>query len=62
VLEEHAMAFDHYDLLLAAVRTGKVLPPARPLLKLVRRCMSWLEGIALRLEKSDAVFGRFHQR
>ncbi|MBK9200964.1 MAG: NUDIX hydrolase [Candidatus Obscuribacter sp.] len=62
VLEERAMAFDHYDLLLAAVRTGKVLPPARPLLKLVRRCMSWLEGIALRLEKSDAVFGRFHQR
>lgn len=62
VLEEHAMAFDHYDLLLAAVRTGKVLPPDRPLLKLVRRCMSWLEGIALKLEKSDAVFGRFHQR
>lgn len=62
VLEEHAMAFDHYDLLLAAVRTGKVLPPDRLLLKLVRRCMSWLEGIALRLEKSDAVFGRFHQR
>jgi len=62
VLEERAMAFDHYDLLLAAVRTGKVLPPASPLLKAVRRCISWLEGIALRLEKSDAVFGRFHQR
>lgn len=62
VLAQSAMAFDHYDLLLAAVRTGKVLPPASPLLKLVRRCMQWLEGIALRLEKSDAVFSRFHQR
>ena len=55
------MAFDHYDFLLAAVRTGRVLPPAGRLLRFLRFLERRLVALALRLERKDAIFGLFHR-
>jgi ADP-ribose pyrophosphatase YjhB (NUDIX family) len=60
LLKSGKMAFDHYDLLLAALRTGKVLPPQRLVLRLLHACQRVLSKLSARFEKSDAVYGRFH--
>lgn len=56
------MAFDHYELLLAAVRTGKVLPASGVALRLTRWLGRLIQRLALSLERRDAVYGRFHDR
>lgn len=61
LLEAGSMAFDHYDLLLAAVRTGKVLPPARFLVRLLRAAESLCHKLSLFFERKDSVYGRFHR-
>lgn len=61
LLDAGSMAFDHYDLLLAAVRTGKVLPPARLLVRMLRAVESFCNRLALNFERKDSVYGRFHQ-
>jgi ADP-ribose pyrophosphatase YjhB (NUDIX family) len=61
LLEAGSMAFDHYDLLLAAVRTGKVLPPARLLVRLLRAAESLCRKLSLFFERKDSVYGRFHR-
>jgi len=55
------MAFDHYQLLLAAVRTGLVLPPKILALRFVRLCQRLLGGLADQLERRDSVFARYHK-
>ncbi len=60
LLAAGSMAFDHYDLLLAAVRTGKVLPPARLVVRLLRAAQSLCHRLALYFERGDSVYGRFH--
>jgi ADP-ribose pyrophosphatase YjhB (NUDIX family) len=60
LLTAGSMAFDHYDLLLAAVRTGKVLPPARLVVRLLRAAQSFCNRLALYFERGDSVYGRFH--
>lgn len=60
LLQSREMAFDHYDMLLAAVRTGLVLPPARLVLRLVRGVQGFFARLASRLERSDAVYARYH--
>ncbi len=55
------MAFDHYDLLLAGVRTGLVLPPQSLTLRFVRQLQSLLGRLADVLERSDGVFARYHK-
>lgn len=61
LLKSGKMAFDHYDLLLTAVRTGKVLPPQRLALRFVAALQKLLARLASRLEKSDEIYGRFNQ-
>lgn len=58
LLDAGSMAFDHYDLLLAAVRSGKVLPPARLIVRLLRAVESLCNRLALYLERNDRVYGR----
>lgn len=60
LLAAGSMAFDHYDLLLAAVRTGKVLPPARLVVRLLRAAQALCNRLALFFERGDSVYGRFH--
>ncbi len=55
LLDAGSMAFDHYDLLLAAVRSGKVLPPARLIVRLLRAVESLCNRLALYFERNDRV-------
>ena len=58
LLDAGSMAFDHYDLLLAAVRSGKVLPPARLIVRMLRAVESLCNRLALYFERNDRVYGR----
>ncbi|CAN5321531.1 hypothetical protein BH11CYA1_BH11CYA1_15220 [soil metagenome] len=60
LLDAGSMAFDHYDLLLAALRTGKLLPPARLIVRLLRATSKFFTRLALIFERHDSVYGRLH--
>jgi ADP-ribose pyrophosphatase YjhB (NUDIX family) len=56
------MAFDHYDLLLAAIATGRILPAANPFLRLLNKCINRLSRLAHRLAVNDRLLGQAYRR